>query len=596
MATKLQFYQSVADRTIRELTARSGNWIRFLDTAARLYKYPFQDQMMIHAQRPDATACADYDFWPEKFNRWVRRGSKGIALIDESGTYPRLKYVFDVSDTEAALYRARPVQLWEMRQEHKALVLSEFAKNYEDIDLDGTLADAFRNIANQLAREYYEDNHREIAFRSENSVLEPEIYNDDWGTPLEQADDTALQASFIDAVTASVAYSVMARCGLDASEYLSESDFHGVIGFNTPDMAHALGVATAELSEQVLRDIEITIRKYERLKNAERSEENYDRNPYLHNERGLSPARHHTERAADERGGTAGTLGLKEESVPQRTQEDNVQPPADLGEAVPAPAGSGRSGEPEIRADNGVADGANEPAGQGGRPDEVDGGDEHAESADRGSDSQRTDLQLGESGAEPETENQISASETPQRQENEPERGGVSAPSRYKYYSTQRPVDIGAYPRDGGQPAEIVNYDERTLVEGDTIRAWGYLIYGKPLTEAQISDYELRAAPDNPDLVISAQIAEADLRSEPEPPEPPPTLLQFETRPISETLSEPKRNELNGRPHRYNDESGLEATGTYGKRPPTIMDDVRTISSGLKPPTQGGGKASEIDI
>ena len=278
MATKLQFYQAVADRTVGELTARSGNWLRFLDTASRLYKYPFQDQMMIYAQRPDATACAELELWNEQFNRWVRRGAKGIALIDDSGNYPRLKYVFDVNDTEPSLYRARPVKLWEMNQEHKAPVLSELAKNYEDIDLDGTLADAFRSIAKQLAREYYEDNHREIAFRSENSALEPEFYNDGSGIPLEQADDSALSAEFVASVSASVAYAVMTRCGLDTAEYFDEGDFWHITDFNTPDMVHALGVASAELSSQVLRDIEIVIRKYERLKNAERSEQNHDRN------------------------------------------------------------------------------------------------------------------------------------------------------------------------------------------------------------------------------------------------------------------------------------------------------------------------------
>jgi len=110
MATKLQYYQAVADRTINEIAARSGNWQRFLDTAARLYKYPFHDQMMIYAQRPDATACAELELWNENelFSRWVRRGSKGIALIDDSGSYPRLKYVFDVSDTEPWLCCVQP--------------------------------------------------------------------------------------------------------------------------------------------------------------------------------------------------------------------------------------------------------------------------------------------------------------------------------------------------------------------------------------------------------------------------------------------------------------------------------------------------------
>jgi N12 class adenine-specific DNA methylase/adenine-specific DNA methylase len=402
MATKLQFYQGVAERTLGEITAYGENWRRFLDTAARLYKYPFYDQLMIHAQRPDATACAELEFWNEKFNRWVRRGAKGIALIDDSGSYPKLKYVFDVSDTEASLYRARPVQLWEMTQEHKAPVLAELAKNYEDIDPDGTLADAFRSIAKQLASEYYEDNAREIGFRAENSALEPYAVYDNDGSPYDERDETALRVAFEEALSASIAYSVMARCGLDTSEYFGEEDFQRVIDFNTPDMVHALGVAAADLSGQVLRDVEITIRRYERIKaaqlarNSERSEQDYDKNPYLQPSGRLSAPGHPIERTATVGNSAVGTLRTNEESVPQRPQEDNVQQAPVVGETVPAPERGGRSSEPEIRADNGRADGADEPAGQSGRPDEVDGGDEHAESASGGSHPERTDLQVNE--------------------------------------------------------------------------------------------------------------------------------------------------------------------------------------------------------
>ena len=401
MPTKLQFYQAVADKTIHALTLRSGNWVQFLDTAARLYKYPFQDQLMIHAQRPDATACAELEFWNEKFNRWVRKGSKGIALIDDSGSYPRLKYVFDVSDTEASLYRARPVQLWEMTQEHKTLVISELARNYEDIESDGTLAEAFRSIAAQLAHEYYEDNYREILYSTENSILEPPTHYDFAGTAIEDIDDTALRAAFEEVLAGSIAYTVMARCGLDVTEEFEPSDFQRVTEFNTPDMVHAIGVATAELSEQVLRDIEITIRKYERVKNAERSEQSHDRNPYLHNAGRLSAPEHQTERTAAGGNNTPRQIREDEESVPQRPQEDNVQQTPVIGETVPTSEGSGRSGEPEVRADNDRSDGADQLAGQSSRPDEVDGGDEHAESASGGSDTERTDSRI-ESNEPPE--------------------------------------------------------------------------------------------------------------------------------------------------------------------------------------------------
>ena len=124
MPSKLQYYQQVSEQAAKDVTAKGGNWTTFLDTAAKMYKYPFPDQLLIHHQRPDAIACAPIDTWNDTFNRWVKRGTKGIALIDDTGSYPKLKYVFDVNDTETPLYNTRPVFLWEMRQEHREPVLN----------------------------------------------------------------------------------------------------------------------------------------------------------------------------------------------------------------------------------------------------------------------------------------------------------------------------------------------------------------------------------------------------------------------------------------------------------------------------------------
>ena len=389
MATKLQYYGAVAESTLNNLTANRGNWMHFLDTAAQLYKYPFTDQTMIYAQRPDATACAEIELWNEQFNRWVRRGSKGIALIDDSGSYPKIKYVFDVSDTEASLHRAKPVKLWEMTQEHKAPVLAELTRVYDDIT--DSLGESFHNIAKQLASEYYEDNAREIGFRAENSFLEPDAAYDFAGTLIEQTDDSALRAAFEDALTASTAYMIMQRCGLDTSEYYDVEDFQAITNFNTPDMINALGVASSELSEQVLREIEIVIRKYERVKNAERSTEN-ERGTDLHAGGRLSAPEHRAERAADGGNGTAGTVRENEESVSERAPENNVQSLAYEREAVPASAGGGRGGDGANGTDYDSTDSAERTAEQGNRPDGVDGDDEHAESASRGNGSERTDL------------------------------------------------------------------------------------------------------------------------------------------------------------------------------------------------------------
>ncbi|MDR1704625.1 MAG: hypothetical protein LBS19_08065, partial [Clostridiales bacterium] len=254
MQTKLQYYQSVSEQAAKEATAKGGNWTRFLDTAAKLYKYSFPDQLLIHAQRPDATACAPLEMWNETFGRWVRRGSKGIALIDDTGNYPRLKYVFDVADTEASVSNARPVRLWEMRQEHREPVLEYLSSVYDGVG--DTLADSFRSIAAQLANEYYEDNAREIRLRAEDSYIG-------------ELDDFILGAAYKEALASSIAYTLMSRCGFDTADYFGDGDFQHIFNFNTPDMVYALGTAASELSEQVLRDVELVIKKYERQQAAE---------------------------------------------------------------------------------------------------------------------------------------------------------------------------------------------------------------------------------------------------------------------------------------------------------------------------------------
>ncbi|GHU35786.1 hypothetical protein FACS1894105_05060 [Clostridia bacterium] len=514
MATreKFRYYSALSDSTLRDLTTRRGDWQNFLTTAARLYKYSFQDQVMIYAQKPGAVACAEIPLWNEQFNRWVRKGTKGIALIDDSGSYPDLKYVFDVTDTEPSRFNARPVRLWEMTAEYKPLVLAELEKNYEDVDGD-SLGATFRNIAKQLANEYYDDNAREILYQAENSALEPvDAYGYD--TPIEMVDDSALRAAFVETLSASAAYSVMMRCGLDPSEYFDDDDFRAITDFDTPMMANAIGAATADVSEQVLRDIELTIRKYERVKtaqraqNAERSEENYDRNPYLQPSGGLSSPQHQTERTAARDNAAAGSLRANEESVSQGTPQDNVQPPVAVGGTVPAPAGGGRTGDGAVGASDEIADGTDGLAGQGGRPVEMGGGDEHFARPSGGTGAERIDLRVLDESEPPEQ------AQPPLTQPSEPtEPDGFSLPetpaaNRHRYYSTQRLISIGTYPRDGGEPAEIRNFDTRTPVENGTLQAWGWIEYDKPLTDKQVRDYELRYVPpqltlERPDATFS---------------------------------------------------------------------------------------------
>ena len=395
MASKLQFYSILAERAATDITDNRGNWTNFLDTAARLYKYSFPDQLLIYAQRPDAIACAPIEMWNETFNRWVRRGSKGIALIDDSGNYPRLKYVFDVADTESSLYNARPVYLWEMRQEHREPVLEALAKVYDD--MGETLADSFRSIANQLAKEYYDDNAREIRYSAENSYLE-------------DFDEFNLRVTFENALSVSIAYTLMSRCGFDTGEYFDDDDFQYIFDFNTPDMVYALGTATSELSEQVLRDIELVIKKYERQHAAERSNEN-ERNNNIHASRGTSDTGFEIVRTGERTDRTVRTVRENEENISERTSGNNIQHNVTEGNAVPTLTGNGGSGELKDGTDNEETDFDESDTGQNNRPDGLDGDDEHIESTSGGDSLERSDLHLNELNKTPSEQDKITVTD-----------------------------------------------------------------------------------------------------------------------------------------------------------------------------------------
>ena len=294
MPSKLQSYMQMADEAQRQITGSYQGWTSFLTTAARLYKYPYAEQVMIHTQRPDATACAEYDFWNEKMGRYVRRGSKGIALIDNSGERPRLRYVFDVADT-GRTERGRSPYLWELREEHKDAV-SAMLENRYDVDGADGLANQLERIAAQLADEYWNDYQRDILAIVDDSFL--------YGY-----DDFNVGVAFRSAATVSITYSLMSRCGLAPENHFEHEDFLNIFDFNTPEAAAELGTAVSRISGQVLREIEVTIKNYEREKNAERSN-SHDRTD-LHEERGLPDSRPD----ADRDGGSEAAWQVRELSL-----------------------------------------------------------------------------------------------------------------------------------------------------------------------------------------------------------------------------------------------------------------------------------------
>ena len=378
MPSKLQTYMQMADEAQRQITGSYRGWTGFLTTAARLYKYPYAEQVMIHAQRPDATACAEYDFWNEKMGRYVRRGSKGIALIDSSGERPRLRYVFDVSDTGGREF-PKSRYLWEYREEHADAVSAMLESRY-GVDGKGGFPDQLERIASQLAEEYWRDYKRDILAIVDDSFL--------YGY-----DEFNVGAAFQSAAAVSIAYSLMSRCGLEADDRFEHEDFLSIFDFNTPEAAAELGTAVSRINGEVLRQIEVTIKNYEREKLAERSH-SHDRAD-LHQERGLPDSRPDAERNAGGRE-TPGQVRETAQELPSGAQTGAVQPSGAVGEAVPASAGDRRDGESEIGADDAGADevGGRDGGAESPRPDEMGGADEQPESAGGGDHPQRAGVQL----------------------------------------------------------------------------------------------------------------------------------------------------------------------------------------------------------
>ncbi len=378
MPNKLQAYAEQAERTARQITGSHLAWTAFLTTAARLYKYPYNEQLMIYMQRPEATACAEYDFWNEKMGRYVRRGSTGIALIDASGYKPRLKYVFDVSDT-GGKENARRVNLWELKDAHTDSVSAMLERNYSVSGKNG-LAEQFESVASQLAAEYWRDHSRDILGIVADSYLE-------------EYDDYNIEVAFKNAAAVSITYSLMSRCGMQPEDHFEHEDFFNIFDFNTPRTVAALGTAVSEINEQVLRQIEVTIRNYEREHSAERTAEHGEQ-PDLHDERRLHDPR------PEDRGAGAAPRQVRADApeVPEGASAHPLEPDDLGGSPVPAPAGDRAGGAEPLRADDAGAGigGRSDGSSESPRPNEMGGPDERLQGAGGGSDSRGADLRISE--------------------------------------------------------------------------------------------------------------------------------------------------------------------------------------------------------
>ena len=375
MPSKTEEYLALAQRTANGLTRYWESWTDYLTTASRLYKYPFADQLMIYAQRPDATACADFDIWNTRMNRYVRRGAKGIALLDESSGFPRLHYVFDVSDT-GVRRNSRDPEVWQLGPDLVQPVSEMLSKTY---GISGErVSQQLADVAGKLVADYWDNNGGDIR-----AIVD--------GSLLMDYDEAGVEMQFKSAAAISVTYTLLERCGIEPAGWFDKDDFQAIYNFSTPDSVYALGAAVSDMSREVLRNIERTVKTTIRRRNAERSQYEYEQQERdLLDRRGLPAPEPDPEPAPE----AAGQVRQAAPDVPDEPSPGAVQHDAPEREPVPAPDGSGADSREPDAADHGAASETDPGPGQSAEPTDVGAAHEQSESAGRGTGDDGADLQL----------------------------------------------------------------------------------------------------------------------------------------------------------------------------------------------------------
>jgi len=375
MPRKTEEYLALAQRTANGLTRYWESWTDYLTTASRLYKYSFADQLMIYAQRPDATACADFDIWNNRMNRYVRRGAKGIALLDESSGFPRLHYVFDVSDT-GVRRNSRDPEVWQLGPDLVQPVSEMLSKTY---GISGErVSQQLADVAGKLVADYWDNNGGDIR-----AIVD--------GSLLMDYDEAGVEMQFKSAAAISVTYTLLERCGIEPAGWFDKDDFQAVYNFSTPDSVYALGAAVSDMSREVLRQIERTVKTTIRRRNAERSQYEFEQQERdLLDRRGLPPP----DPAPDPAPEATGQIRQAAPDVPERPSPSAVQHDAPEREPVPAPDGGGTDGREPDAADHGAASETDLGPGQGEPANGMGAAHEQPESAGRGTGADGADLQL----------------------------------------------------------------------------------------------------------------------------------------------------------------------------------------------------------
>ena len=375
MPSKTEEYLALAQRTANGMTRYWESWTAYLTTASRLYKYPFADQLMIYAQRPDATACADFDIWNNRMNRYVRRGAKGIALLDESSGFPRLHYVFDVSDT-GVRRNSRDPEVWQLGPDLVQPVSEMLAATY---GISGErVSQQLADVAGKLVADYWDNNGGDIR-----AIVD--------GSLLMDYDDAGVEMQFKSAAAISVTYTLLERCGFEPAGWFDKDDFQAIYNFSTPDAVFALGAAVSDMSREVLRQIERTVKTTIRRRNAERSQYEYEQQERdLLDRRGLPAPEPDSEPAPE----AAGQVRQAAPDVPERPSPSAVQHDAPEREPVPAPDGGGADGREPDAADHAGTAEAEPGSEQGAESDGMGAAHEQPAGTGRGTGADGIDLQL----------------------------------------------------------------------------------------------------------------------------------------------------------------------------------------------------------
>ena len=397
MASKLRLITDLYGETLTQISKNPDDWMSFLECAAMNYKYPFNDQVLIYAQRPEAVACAKIEAWNKQVGRWVNRGAKGIALLSEDNGYTNLRYVFDIADTNSKF--GKRFRLWSVSKPYELDIIESLENKYGELDDKSSLGLAIKSVSKILVEDNMQDYLEDLKFYRENSSLEP-------------MNDEAVQLLFQNALENSIAFSMIKRCGLNPNDYFTNEDFTPILAFDSYETITRLGVATSEISEMGIREIYNTIKKLrineinkirtfdidkDLSYDVSESRETVERRNYdeynLHTQRGLRDTRPSDTREQDSSGGQ---IRNDEVKVLEREQEISIHDSIDEQSTSRTLDEYSRSSNGESRTDSIRNESQREDnrTNETTRPYEMDRLNEQLEDISRGDSSERIDLHL----------------------------------------------------------------------------------------------------------------------------------------------------------------------------------------------------------